>query len=235
MKLNEVSDEYRRLREQEIVEENLFSEKEVQIDKLIQINVYLKAEYIKSEEEREKMKKAYYEEIEKFQKTIEEFEDLIQKEAEDKQKIKAENEKVSKLLNSAGEKGQSSNRLRENQFDQSVQGYQNEIYDLKQEIEQLTQKNNEKDEVIAEMGEDLTKIEKSYNQLVGDYNGLKDILSQNQETDARNEEGFSGLQEKLFNAENELKKANASLHAVLVEKADLIKKSEDIAAQAKQV
>ena len=117
MKMNEASEEFRKLRIQEIVEDSLLAEKEHQISRLLEANAYLEAELIKVDEEKQKVIKIYQEEVGKFQKTVEEFEEILQKEAKEKRKLEEENKTLLKKLEAAA--GPESSRHR---FEQSVGG-----------------------------------------------------------------------------------------------------------------
>lgn len=234
MKMNEASEEFRRLRVQEIVEDSLLAEKEHQINRLLEANAYLEAELLKTDDERQKVIKVYQEEVGKFQKTVEEFEEILQKEAKEKHKLEEENKTLLKKLEAVGPE---SSRHR---FEQSVAGYQNEISDLKQEITNLKNKFTEveyiglkKEEVIKELNQNLKNFKQDYGNLENSYNTLIEEYNEMKAEDG----GVSvkSLQEQLAKTERELLKANTALQTVLNEKASLINKSEYITTQAQQV
>ena len=246
MKLNQVSDEFRRLRVQEIVEESLLAEKEAQIQRLVQNNAYLETELYRLEDDKQRIKRIYQEEVEKFQKTVDEFEDILQKDAQEKHKLEEEKAQLIKKLQEI-EGGV--NQQRENQFNQSVQGYQNEISDLKQEIESFKTKyaqaeytSGKKEESIVDLKKELQilkeenrNLEGSYNSLIEEYNLLKELLDKVQEGGVYGEDEIKVLKQKLEKSENEIKKVNNLLQSAIAEKADLISKSDYITNQAKQV
>ncbi len=66
MKLSSVSDDFRRQRIQELLEENLLSEKEQQIEKLNDIVAYLQIEVKKYEDELLRYKQSYEDDLVKF-------------------------------------------------------------------------------------------------------------------------------------------------------------------------
>lgn len=247
MKLSEVSNEFRRQRIQEIVEESLSNEKEVQIDRLIQANSILKSELLKYDEENEKIKKIYQEEVGKFQKTMSEFEDLIQRESHAKHQLQDENERLTLQVDGAARKTDDSGHPKDRQI--NAQGYQNENFELKKEIDNLKTKVGQgeylclqKEEIINDLKKDLevmteeyAKLEGSYNALVEEYNTIKESLEKIEERDTRSEEDHEALKQRLYSTENELKKANNALQNALGEKNQLLTKSEYIAAQARQV
>lgn len=249
MKLSEVSNEFRRQRVQEIVEESLSNEKEVQIDRLIQANAILKSELLKYEDENLKVKKIYQEEVEKFQKTMSEFEDLIQRESHAKHKLQDENERLTLQIDGVARKTEELGHSKDRQTSLNAQGYQNENFELKKEIDNLKTKVGQgeylclqKEEIINDLKKDLevmteeyAKLEGSYNGLVEEYNTIKDSLDKIQEKGSRSEEDYESLKQRLYSTENELKKANNALQNALGEKNQLLTKSEYIAAQARQV
>ena len=240
MKMNEASEEFRKLRVQEIVEDALLAEKESQITRLLEANAYLEAELIKTDEEKQKVIRAYQEEVGNFQKTFKEFEEILQKEAKEKHKLEEENKELLKKLETAA--GPESSRHR---FEQSVAGYQNEISDLKQEITNLKNKFTEveyiglkKEEVIKELNQNLKNfkqdygnLETSYNTLIEEYNEMKAVLDKLEDGGVN----VKALQERLEKTERELHKTNTALQTALNEKASLLSKSDYITTQAQQV
>ena len=249
MKLNQVSDEFRRLRVQEIVEESLLAEKEAQIQRLIHNNAYLETELYRIEDDKERIKNIYQEEVEKFQKTVDEFEEILKKEAQEKHKLEEEKDKLAKRLEEMNNPEGEVNQQRENQFNQSVQGYQNEIKDLKQEIESFKTKYGQAEYLSAKKEENIDELKKeikllkeeninlngSYNSLIEEYNLLKELLDKVQEGGTFGEEEIKILKQKLEKSENELRKVNNLLQNAMAEKTELISKSDYITTQAKQV
>lgn len=249
MKLNQVSDEFRRLRVQEIVEESLLSEKEAQIQRLLHNNAILETELYRLEDDKQRIKTVYQEEVGKFQRTIDEFEDILQKEAQEKHRLEEENQNLLKRLKETNDPNGQVNQQRENQFTQSVQGYQNEIKDLKQEIENFRTKYGkleylcaQKEESVAEVKKEIQllkeenrNIEGNYNSLIEEYNLLKELLDKVQEGGAFGDEEIKALKHKLERSESELRKANNLLQGALAEKTEVISKSDYITTQAKQV
>lgn len=247
MKLNEVSDGFRQQRVQEIVEESLLAEKEVQIERLIEANAYLKAELLRSEQEKQKIKNVYQEELSKFQRTMTEFEDVMQKEAFSRHRLTEENQELAKRLEDRNRETNEVTQQRETQMNTSVQVYQNEMFDLKQEISDLKAKLSQseyiilqKEETITELNheldaikDDFTKLENTYNSLVVEYKSMKDSFYKVKES--KNDDDYTALKQRLYSTENELKKVNVALQHAIAEKTALLSKSEFIASQAKQV
>ena len=120
MKQNSVSDDFRKQRIHEIVEDSLLHEKEIQIEKLSQINAYLKTEIRKSEDEKAKIKQVYAEETTKFQKTINEFEALIENEARTKNQYKQEFENLSDKISQYTRQQEEALQEKENQLYEST-------------------------------------------------------------------------------------------------------------------
>lgn len=249
MKQNSVSDDFRKQRIHEIIEDSMLAEKEIQIEKLNQVNAYLKTELRKSEDEKTKIKQVYQEEVLKFQKTFSEFESVVESEARAKTQYKQEYELIASKLQQLSRQNEELLSEKEAQLYESAHLYQNEMNQMKNELNFLREKamNEEanakrKDSLIAEMQKDLEIFRREYAQLEFNYTTLLNehaVISKkanaHQEVTSQLENEIKNLREKLQKTEDEFRRCQGDLEAILSEKADLLSKTEYISNQVKKV
>jgi chromosome segregation ATPase len=249
MKQNAVSDDYRKQRINEILEDSLLQEKEIQIEKLNQVNAYLKTELRKAEDEKTKIKQVYQEEVMKFQKTFSDFESVIEQEARAKTQYKQEYELIASNLQKISRQNEDVLAEREAQLYESSQMYQAEMTNLKNELNFLREKalNEEsnakrKDSLIMEMQKDLeifrreyAALEFNYTTLLNEHSSVSKKSAAHQEITTQYENEIKNLREQLQRVEEEFRNCQGDLGNVLKEKTDLLSKTEYISSQVKKV
>jgi chromosome segregation ATPase len=249
MKQNAVSDDYRKQRITEILEDSLLQEKEIQIEKLNQVNAYLKTELRKAEDEKTKIKQVYQEEVLKFQKTFSDFEAVIEQEARAKNQYKQEYELIAGNLQKISRQNEDLLADREAQLYESSQAFQAETTNLRNELNFLREKamNEEanakrKDSLIAEMQKDLeifrreyATLEFNYTTLLNEHSALSKKANAHQDVVNQYENENKNLRENLQRMEEEFRQCQGDLGSVLKEKTDLLSKTEYISSQVKKV
>ena len=150
MKLNRISEEFRKQRILEIIEDSLLAEKERIIERLNDSNAYLMAEVRKLEEENQKIKKGYEEEVGKFQKTIAEVELVLNNETKTKNQYKHEYEQLVLKVAQITQQQEEAAALKEEQFRQTTQNLTNDILQLKRIIEEAKIRQKESNSIIDE-------------------------------------------------------------------------------------
>ena len=249
MQNSKVSDEFRRQRIQEIVEDSLLHEKETQIEKLNQINSYLKTEIKRADEDRNRISQVYQEEVIKFQKTISEFEAILENEVKTKNQYKQEYDNLAGKLAQLAKQHEELMNEKDTQIYQNAQSFQNEISRLKLVIEELSEKLNieeqnskRKDQFIAEMQKDIEIFRREYAQLehnfttvAGEHETLQKRYNLLQEATTQLELELNSTREALRKTEEEYRVTSAELQQAQKEKLELVNKTDYISAQVKKV
>lgn len=249
MRLNQISDDYRRQRIQEIVEDSLLSEKEIQIDRLNQLNAYLKSEVLRVEDDKIKLKNYYEDENEKLRRKYDQLELALENQSKFKLNLEQECEKLASKLKQVSHQNEELNKARENQYTMNIQALHEEIQDLKLQNEELRNESYDfqhtiakKDSQIEEMRRDIeilkreySRIENSYQSLITDHNELTKSFNNAKETNFSYGAEIKMLNEKLRELEQEIGNKENDMRATKREKDDLLQKSDQLQVQIKKV
>ncbi len=220
MKLSHVSEDYRKQRIAEIIEDASTSEKETEIERLNKLNAYLKTESDLIEQENQKIRRAYDEETNKFQAAVNKLNDALHHEVEARNLLKKEKQD---LLNELGH------------------GF-HEKDELAKEKEKVLKILRQKDEDIEEIKKDFESIKKAYIEIEEAYasskkeeESLMKILSQSQESEKALQNQLQDLKDKLKESEEKLFQVGKDRDSLLKDKEELVGKSEYISVQVKQL
>ena len=249
MKLNHTSDEFRKQRIQEIIEDSLLVEKEIQIDKLNHINAYLKTELQKSEEDKQKINFNIQDEITKYQQSTLDLESSFQKEMKLRIYYQEEYEKLNTKVQQIQRSTEEFMRKKEAQTGQHIQILQAEHLASRQENDEIRDKYYElesqifnKDKDIEEMKQDIDTFRKEYSKMEQNYSGvineqasLAKALQVSKDSNQKLEVELKNLIEKNYKLEEDFDIIQSDLQNALKEKNELIGKTEYISSQVKKV
>ena len=248
MKLNHTSDEFRKQRIQEIVEDSLLLEKEIQIDKLNHINAYLKTELQKCEEDRQKNLNIQ-DEIIKYQQSSLDLESTLQKEVKLRTYYQEEYEKLNTTTQQIQHSTDEFIRKNEAQTNQHIQILQSELLAIRQENDVIRDKYYEfesqifiKNNEIEEMKEDIdtfrkeySKIEHNYSSVINEQASLAKALQVSNDSNRKLDAELRNLTEINHKLEDDFDITQSDLQTALKEKNELISKTEYISSQVKKV
>jgi len=220
MKLSSVSEEFRKQRINEIIEDSLASEKEAEIDRLTKTNSYLKTELLVLEQENQKIRQAYEEETGKFQNTVTILNEELEQEREARNALQQERQNMVSGLT---------------QWSQQKE-------ELLNERETHLKTLRQKDSYIDEMKSDFEKIknsyvdmEKAYNQLKEEHSGLLKALNSTEDIHKVTQAQIQELKDKLKQSEELRENLQKERDRTVKESEELMAKSEYISLQVKQV
>lgn len=242
MRLSKISDEYRRQRVQEIVEDSLLTEKESQIEQLLQENAFLKAELFRVEDDNAKLKNYYDDEIYKLKRKYDQLELALENQSKLKLSYEQEAEKLSDKLVQSIAQHEEVLKEREHQYNLNLKAFHEEIQDLKHENYELQSENERNNNLLEEMRSDIEVIKREYSRVEGSYQSL--ITDHNEIT-----KNFNATKEKNFHLEAEINRLNSQIkgleqeignkendfRATKREKEDLAVKSDQLQNQIKKV
>ena len=245
MRMNKASEDFCQQRIQELVGESLSSEKELQIEKLSDVNAMLKTDLERIEQENDKIIQAYNEEVQKFNSTIMEYKNALNKEIQEKNQLQQECERLS---------GAASNFVRQHEefvktHNNNESGLQTEVGRLRQEIDNLKRQKDDvervsmrKDEVIDEMRGDIETLkdeflqqEKVNSEINEEYNNLVRMISNFKEKSAQDEGELKKYRDLLERAEEENANLKHEMDRIAAENTELVGRSEFISAQVKKL
>ena len=245
MRMNKASEDFCQQRIQELVGESLSSEKEMQIEKLNEVNAMLKTDLERIEQENEKIVQAYNEEVQKFNSTIVEYKNALNKEIQEKNQLQQECERLS---------GAANNFVRQHeefvkQQNSNESGLQNELTRLRQENDNLRRQKEDiervslrKDEVIDEMRGDIETLKDEYiqqekvnNDINEEYHNLVRMVAGIKEKTAQDEAEIKRYRDLLERAEEENANIKHELERFTLENNELVNRSEFISAQVKKL
>ena len=249
MKMSHISEEFRRQRINEIVEDSLNTEKEAEIEKLNKINAYLKTELINFEQEHQKIGYAYQEEINKYQNAVNELKDALNNEVQKNRHLEEDNQNLLVGLDQLSKQKQNLLYESEDKLSSQTQMFQKELQKLKVENSELKGRADQsidlirrKDESIENLRKELEKLQHDYNQLEsvsGKARGEHDILSKAVDNaEAAYQEGKNQileLREKLKQSTELSGELERRCETLSKEKEEIVEKYEQISIQVKQV
>jgi len=220
MKLSKVSEEFRKQRINEIIEDSLSSEKEGEIERLSKVNAYLKTELLVLEQENQKIRQAYEEETGKFQNIVSRLNEELEQEKEARNALQSERQNIVSGLT---------------QWSQQKE-------ELLNERESTLKTMRQKDSYIDEMKCDFEKIkdsyielEKAYIQLKEEHGSLLKALNNTEDIHKVTQTQIQELKDKLKKSEEERENIQKERDMTAKEREELMAKSEYISTQVKQV
>ena len=252
MGLSQISKDFRRQRIQEIAEDSLLTEKEIQIEKLIQVNVCLKRELYNADIEIKEIKQNAFKEVTGTDSKMNELVNELRNESGMRNEAQEENNVLHAQLKHLRQEYDRVVAQKETKLNMTEQSYKENLERLSHELERLERENRNLEQsslmrgrVEDELKRDLelirnqyVQVENSYNELRSENNNLKRMLNdkqQNYEAYSASENEINSLKLALKTSEDELKTTRDKLKLALRDNTDLLSKSEYISIQARKV
>lgn len=249
MKLSRVSDDFRKQRVNEIIEDSLGGEKEEEIEKLNKINACLRAEIAAMEQDSQRVRQFFEQEAGKFQGVLNELKNALQAENQGRMQLQEENQKLAAAVNQLMNEKKNILSDKDSQIAQQTQAYEKEIQRLRTEISEIKTGYSQTEEGKRKKEEQFETVNKDYIQLQSQFRALETAHKKLQEELGNQSKELSRVQEfykastleneelkgVLGNSEARIVELERELENSLKEKTEVLDKSEYVSSKIKEV
>lgn len=249
MKLSRVSDDFRKQRVQEIIEDSMGAEKEEEIEKLNKINACLRAEIGAMEQDNQRVRQFFEQEANKFQGVLNELKNALQVESQGRIQLQEENQKLAAAVNQLMNEKKGILADKDSQVSQQSQAYEKEIQRLRAEINEMKTGYSQTEEGRRKKDELFEVVNRDHMQLQGQYGALENAHKKLQEELNKQGKELSRVQElyktscvevdelrgAFENSEARIRDLERELENSMKEKTEVLDKSEYVSSKIKEV